>query len=266
MRNCEALGPVWGRMVIWFVLAVGGVGLVGCNRPEAPDCLQSAGDLDSLEQELEEGSLGHLTVYDRLDVRWHAAPSETPVRLVFSGPRNLLPDIQVGWTGGEGGALELADGNRCRWVRDLGIRLRVDVYAHDLASIELRGSGTFEMDPCIRSGTLEVDTRQFSGEARIDAEVDTLRLRMHAGPGTLIGTGTARYLGIFVAGLGAVDARAVEAARAQVNQSGIRDLHFRARDYAYVGHYGPGAVLGHGGPPDDWDWFQTSSGDLTWLD
>jgi hypothetical protein len=238
----------------------------GCNRPEAPHCLRTAGADTTWQEELSPGTLGKLTVYDRLDVNWHATAAGAPVILAFSGPANLLPHIEVGWSGGEHGELELSDANRCRWVRDLGVRLQVDVYAPDLGGVELRGSGRFAMDTCRRSGTLQIDARQFSGDAHIAVEVDTLRMKMHSGPGSLTGVGHVREVGIFSAGLGAVDARAVRAERAFVNQSGVRELHFQALEYAYVGHYGPGWVWGHGGAPADWDWKRNSDGQLGWKD
>lgn len=260
----EATGGLSSKtaVLLWLALCAG-FG-AGCNRPEAPHCLRTAGADTTWTEELAPGTLAQLTLYDRLDVHWHQTSPGEPVRLVFSGPANLLPHVEVGWTGGDRGELELSDANRCRWVRDLGIRLKVDVYAPDFGGLELRGAGRFSMDTCRRAGMLQVDARQFSGEAHIAAIVDTLRLRMHSGPGSILAEGEVVDLGIFAAGLGGVDARSVAARRAFVNQSSVRELHFSATDYAYIGHYGTGWVWGHGGPPADWDWKQTSTGQLGW--
>lgn len=214
--------------------------LACCDRPDAPDCLRSAGR-DTVISGSFEGAVTSLVVRDGVEVVLRADGEGSGAAWTWTGPRNSLA-----WTEAEvdGEELRIADANRCRWVRDLGLRIRLEVVAPGVHKVEHRGTGDFRWDIGEQGGAWEFDAKGFAGEALISGTTDSLRVHVHNGPGRVTAAGKTGRLGAFVAGLGTIHAGELEAERAFVNQSSAHDLVFRARDYAYIGLHGMGNVIG----------------------
>ncbi len=233
--------------------------LACCDRPEAPACLRAAG-ADTVVTGAFDAPAERLTIADGIEVVLHAAGDSGRVTWRWQGPANLLAHAVTRLDAGD---LTLGDANTCRWVRDLGIRLRVDVFAPDIRSVEHTGTGDFRWEIGERDGLWSFDARRAAGSTTIAAHVDTLEARLHAGPSHLTLTGTADRLGAYVAGLGTLDASRLTARRAFLNQSSAHELRFHATDYAFLGLHGSGDIRGEA-VPADYDVDRTEAGQVIW--
>ena len=234
------------------------VGLVGCDRPEAPDCVQRAGEWGKDSVVWEGVEVDRLLLYDRIDVRWVEGEVGRTV-VVWEGPVNLLADAVTDW---DGQVLELGDGNTCRWVRDLGITLRATVVSPRLVAVEHRGAGAFEAALDEETGSFRLDARNCSGRVDVEAFCDTVGVLLHSGAVTGRVTGAPRVLEGFAAGLAGLDASECYAERAFVHTGALRPLRFRASTYAYVAISGPGDAVLHGPDPGQLQVERTGEGGL----
>ena len=233
--------------------------LACCDRPEAPACFRAAG-VDTVITGAFDGPAERLTITDGIEVVLRADGDSGRVTWRWEGPANLLAHAQTQLLAGD---LTLGDANTCRWVRDLGIRLRVEVTAPDIRSVEHTGTGDFRWEIGERDGLWSFDARRAAGATTIVAHVDTLETRLHAGPSRLTLVGTADRLGAYVAGLGTLDASRLTARRAFLNQSSAHELRFHATDYAFLGLHGSGDIRGEL-VPTDYDVDRTEAGQVIW--
>ena len=233
--------------------------LACCNRPESPACLRAAG-VDTVVTGAFDAPAVRLTIADGVEVVLHADGDSGRVAWRWEGPANLLAHAQTELDAGE---LVLGDANACDWVRNLGIRLRVEVWAPDLRTVEHTGTGDFRWEIGARDGLWSFDARRSAGRTAISAHVDTLEARLHAGPSHLNLAGSADRLGAYVAGLGTLDASGLRARRAFLNQSSAHELRFHATDYAYLGIHGSGDIRGEA-VPLAFDVDRTESGQVIW--
>lgn len=235
--------------------------LAGCDRPEAPACLRAVG-ADTAVTGSFEGVAERLRVADGIEVVLRASGDSGRVAWRWQGPANLVAHAVTDFAAGE---LSLGDGNTCRWVRDLGLRLRVEVTAPDIRSVEHSGTGDFRWEIGERRGLWSFEAHRFAGAAFIAGHVDTLEARLHAGPGHLTLAGSTDRLGAYVAGLGTLDATALTARRASINQSSAHELRFHATEYAYLGLHGSGDIRA-AWPTAAFDVDRTEGGQVIWPD
>lgn len=233
--------------------------LACCNRPEAPACLRAPG-IDTVRIDTLGSEVTALRIEDGLEVVLRPGESASGALLHWEGPANLLAHAQMEVLDG---VLELGDGNTCRWVRDLGIRLRVVITAPGVRAVDHRGTGDFRWEIGEQSGKWSFDARRYAGAAVVHAEVDTFEARLHAGPCFLALSGASDRLGIYVAGLGTVDASEFYAKRAFLNQSSAHELAFRATEYAFIDLSGSGNVRGLT-IPEEWEVTQSGTGQVIW--
>lgn len=213
--------------------------LACCDRPDAPHCLRSAGR-DTVVQDWATEPVEQLVVRDGVEVVLRAAGDSGVTAWTWTGPANV-----VAWaeTAVDAGEMRVGDGNRCRWVRDLGVRLRLEISAPGVRAVEHRGTGDFRWDIGAEGGAWSFDGKGFAGRAEVTGHSDSLRLHLHNGPGFVAASGSTGRLGAYVAGLGTLDAGELAAERAFVNQSSAHDLAYRAAEYAYIGLHGYGNVI-----------------------
>jgi hypothetical protein len=233
--------------------------LASCDRPDAPDCLRSAGE-DTVVASFYFESPEVLVIGDGIEVELVTGGDEGVAKLTWEGPENLVAWAQTEWTQGE---LRIGDGNGCKWVRDLGLRLKLRIESQSIREVEHGGTGDFEWNLGEQPGRWRFDGRRFAGDAVVYAQVDSLELQMHAGPGRITAVGSAARLGIYAAGLGTVDASEMAATRAFVNQSSAHELSVSASDYAYFGLHGTGDIRVIE-VPVEFDVVKTESGELIW--
>jgi hypothetical protein len=235
--------------------------LMGCDRPDAPGCLMRAGDDVEIVESFNEAPL-RLKLYDHMNVvlePWDSASIE----LVWSGPEHVLAHR---WSAWEGEVLELGHEDRCQWMRDLGVNVGLTVRTPIIPEIALYGQGRF--DAALEDSTMAVtiDAWAYAGYLTVACELDSLTIRLHAGACSAVAEGTAGTVSLFASGLSAVDAGALRAERAFINQSAHPPLHFQATEYAYVELNSHGNVVGQLPEPLEYEVVRNGSGDLIWED
>jgi len=235
--------------------------LMGCDRPDAPDCLMRAGDYIEITETFTDAPRG-LKLYNHMNLALESWDS-TGIELVWSGPEHVLAHRWLAW---EEDVLELGHEDRCQWMRDLGVNVGLTVRTPIIPEIALYGQGRF--DAALEDSTMAVtiDAWAYAGYLTVACELDSLTIRLHAGACSAVAEGTAGTVSLFASGLSAVDAGALCSERAFINQSAHPPLHFQATEYAYVELNSHGHVVGQLPEPLEYEVVRNGSGDLIWED
>ena len=225
---------VWGTFIAFLFSA--------CNRPDAPDCLKSAGD-QSQEARTIQGLIQHLHVDDLVHVKvFHSGGDD---RVVVRGPENLLPSLITDF---EGGRLAVRNENTCNWVRKFSHRLEVDVYVSSLQRISYAGQGDVLVVDSIEASRFVFENRLGSGDVLLRVDVDTLEVLVHTGysPTRVLGRASLAYL--FNQGIGRFDAHELITPVVSCNNSSINTMEVFGSAYLFAFIGMQGNVWAHGSP------------------
>lgn len=219
MKRQQAVFLVMSLSFLWVFSA--------CNRPDAPDCLKRAG-ADTMETRHQGRPVTELDVEDLIEVK--VFRSEQPEIRVF-GPQNLLSGLVSEWSDG---TLRLRNENRCNWVRDLGIRMRVEVYTPELERINYKGQGDLSMEDLFEGEVFSFDCRQGTGDIHLHLAADSVNVQLHNGVANLQLEGEARIAALFNQGTGRLDASNFMAQAATCNNSSINEMMVRTSAYLFA--------------------------------
>ena len=237
------------------------IGLLGCDRPDAPGCLMRAGDDVEIVESYSEVPHG-LKLFNHMNVALETWDS-TAIELVWSGPEHVLAHR---WSAWEGEVLELGHEDRCQWMRDLGVNVGLVVRTPIIPEIALYGQGRFDASLVNSTMAVVIDAHAYAGYLAVQCELDSLTIRLHAGACSAEAEGTAGTVSLFASGLSGIDAGALRSERAFINQSAHPPLHFQAADYAYVELNSHGHAVGRLPKPVEYQVVRNGSGDLIWKD
>ncbi len=217
--------------------------LPGCARENMDDCFTSMGPqrvetrvVSAFHSIRLQGRVDLLITQDTV-----AAPSVT----VEAG-RNLMPHLITEVVGEE---LRVDNTIKCNWVRSLKELPVVHVTLPRLEKLTYGGTGDVHATTPIRLDVFRMEQHEGQGTVRLELDVDTCYIGLHAGVGNIIITGATHTAHLYTSNFGHVDARALDAQLVLLNNSGSGDIHCVARDALYAILTNAGDVYYSGGPP-----------------
>jgi len=204
-----------------------------------------------------------IEVFGHLDISVSESAGDSLV-LTWTGPGNWLDR-----------ATETADDTRlilgfedqCNALSDLSEVVGLSIAfpsSTRLPKMELHGQGDCTMNLSDSAAVLQVDAFAFAGTMAIQADMDSLRIRLHAGAALTEVMGWAKTSELFASGLSRLDASGLNSQEAYINQSGIQPLKFQTSDYAYITIQSAGDVYGGAVPPMSYVLERIGSGNLHW--
>ena len=232
--------PSVNRSIPWIFVALVFVGISGCNKENAPDCFQSAGEETTVRRALDEFS--EIELHDYVFIELY---DSTERSIEITGPRNLLNDIV---TDVRDHRLEIRNDNTCNWVRSFKHRITVRIYAPSFDRIENFGTGDITSINPLHQPVFELDNRHAAGLVHLHLEVDTARIRTHTGVADVLLTGNADVAEYFEQGYGWIDARNFHAQQAYANNSSVNNIYLDASQYFFGVLYFSGNIY-YGGNP-----------------
>lgn len=227
----------WGVIFLFFALTG------GCNSPNAPDCLKSAGE-QATEERVLDGKVEILDLEDFIHLTVFEAETTTD-RIVLRGPVNLLPSVETDY---QAGRLTIRNRNRCNWVRDFGNRLELELYTSDLNRIYYAGQGDLLFADTLVRQMFTFENRQGTGDVFIRLRADTASVVVHTGFSEVQIAGEVTSASLFNQGVGRLDASQLDAQVISCNNSSINELHVSALLYLYAFIGASGNVVSYGQP------------------
>ena len=227
---------------IWLC-AIAMFSAFSCDRADAPDCLKSAGDLavetrslNGQVSTLELDDLVHLTVFN------HDGGNDY---LVVKGPANLLPGVE---TALEGSTLRIQNTNRCNWVRDLGIRLELELHTSALQHVLYTGQGDVVFADTLVRSSFSLENRNGTGDLHLRVHADSLSVVVHTGYSNVLLEGSCTSANYFNQGWGVFNAARMSGFAVSCNNSSINEMYVNSVDYLYAFIGSRGNVHFYGNP------------------
>jgi hypothetical protein len=218
--------------------------LAACNKENAPDCLQSAGDMTTETRLLPAFNIVEIRDYIQVELY-----DSTETFAQITAPENLLPEIIIQQENGE---LVISNQNSCNWVRSFKNRIVVRLYAPEFRHITQRGTGDITAINTLTCNSFTLENRHAAGTIQLKVIVDSLAILTHTGVADVTVSGVASHAEYFNQGYGWIDARDVEAQNVFVNNSSINNVYVNSTGYLYGAIYFSGNIY-YGGHPTSID-------------
>jgi len=214
--------------------------MLGCNKENAPDCFQLAGEYKSLERELDEFATMELNDYIQYELC-----DTTYYGVVITAPGNLIPEIE---TVVEDGKLKVFNSNSCNFVRSYKNRITVRICSPDFRDIQNYATGDLTTVNTITGARFSIGNRGAAGVQRFRLSCDTVNIASHTGVSDVEVSGDCDVVYLFSQGLGKTDARDLVSNYAFVNNSSLNDVYVQANNYLYAFIQYSGSIYYIGNP------------------
>jgi hypothetical protein len=218
--------------------------LVACNREDAPDCLQRAGEMKIVQRDLDDFTsveLNDYIQYELLDTAYFG--------VIITAPGNLISDIETNVAERK---LSIRNSNKCNFVRSYKNKITIRICAPDFSDIQNYATGNITSVNILSGNRFSLDNRNAAGIQRITVHADTVNLASHTGVSDAILQGECDVVYLFNQGVGKIDARALVSNYAFVNNSSLNDVYVFSQNYLY-GYIQFSGNIYYGGNPEGVD-------------
>jgi len=237
LTHCKYMRTILNGSFIWITLVAL---FVSCNKENAPDCFQSAGEYKTIERELDD--FAFIELNDYIQYEFLQAPY---YKVIITSPGNLIPDIE---TEVNNGKLVIHNRNTCNFVRSFKKKITIRICSPNFTTIQNYSTGDIRSVNVIQSSKFIMENRHAAGVHELEMDADTVDIRTHAGVCDVVLTGRANDVYLFNQGLGIVDARALIAPKAYVNNSSVNKVFVNSSDYLFAVIRSSGSVYYSGSP------------------
>lgn len=214
--------------------------LSSCNKPDAPDCFQKAGNEATITRLLDSPpNRIHLEDNIDLEIFWS---DQNYVEI--TGPENLIPEIT---THTKNGFVWISNENTCNFVRSLNPTFVVRLYLQP-DFLEYMGAGNVSSPIPIEGSFFTMDIQDASGRLELSFASDSIECLVSSGVSDVRLSGSTRVAGLFNQSLSVLNASQLESEITLINSNSINDIHAKALEYLYVNLQSSGDVFVHGNP------------------
>ena len=231
--------------------------VLGCNKPQAPDCFQKAGDIVSVERTFD-STIKSLEIHDFIHITLIHSDEN---KVIVSGPENLLPEVI---TSISNGTLLIDDENSCDWVRSFDVQPRIIVMAK-INRISNYSQGNIESFGPISESRFDMENWQATGQINLEFNCDSVYYLTHTGVSTTSLYGSSQYTYIYHNGLGPVDSKGLSSQKTSVRSNSINDVSIFADEKLVAWIEGSGDIL-YSGYPQEVIVIQDGNGDVISID
>ncbi len=202
------------------------LGICSCNKENAPDCFQSAGEYATVKTSIEAFDALELRDYVQIELY-----DTTEYFVEITAPKNLIPDIS---THVHEGKLKIENRNTCNFVRSFKNRIHVRIYAPRFTNIQNFGTGDIKCINAISDPIFKIENRNAAGTIDLNLDADTITIATHTGVSDVVVRGNSNITNLFNQGLGTIDARALTTVDAFVNNSSINNVYVNSNGYFFA--------------------------------
>lgn len=239
------------NFLIFLFLAIG---IASCNDEDSPDCFKSAGKDTKISRET-----GPFFGIQYLEFIRTTIIQDSVCFVEIKGPENILNKIS---TKNENGILLIENLNTCDFVRNMSRRPHLFIHVCDLRELYIHdGAGDIDTEGILSGDSLFVECKHGNGPVSLNLNYRVGVFQFHTGACDLQLSGNVDKAELYNNGYGRMDAGALIAKSAFLNNSSISDVYVHADEYLYVGIYGSGDVY-YKGLVQSVDLSRTGSGDL----
>lgn len=199
---------------------------VACGKDNRWDCVKSYGDEITESRAL--GEFDSVFLETNIDVEYRHA---TDYRLEVVFGENIIDHIK---TKVENGALKISNEATCNWVRDLGKRPLIRIYAPTLVYMENRSSGDITFRDTLRSSEFLYEQWESNGVASLLVKNELTAIVMHVGFCDVSVAGITALAELYSASTGKLRAKNLISTVTLSNNSSVQDMELYASEYLYA--------------------------------
>jgi hypothetical protein len=217
---------------------------VSCNREDAPDCFQRAGEMKIVQRDLDDFTsieLNDYIQYELIDTTYYG--------VIIKAPGNLISDIETNVAEKK---LSILNSNKCNFVRSYKNKITIRICAPDFRDIQNYATGNVTSVNVLSGNRFSLENHSAAGVQRITVQADTVNLASHTGVSDAILQGDCDVVYLFNQGVGKMDARALVSNYAFVNNSSLNDVYVFSQNYLY-GYIQFSGNIYYGGNPEGID-------------
>lgn len=217
--------------------------IISCNKPDAPDCFQKAGEVVTEIRALTTPP-DRIFLTDNIDLEivWS---DENYAEI--TGPVNLIPEITTRY---EDGFVWISNENSCNFVRSLKHEFKVKLFMQP-HFLDYQGAGNVSTPTPLQAEWFTVNIEDASGNLSLNLDCDSAQCLSGSGVSTIDLSGNTRVLGLFNQSLGPIDASSLESQITLINSSSINTIRAKASQYLYAILHSSGDVYVTGDPSID---------------
>lgn len=199
---------------------------LGCGKENRWDCFKAYGDKVTENRML--GEFDSVFLEDNVDVEYLYS-TDFRVEVVFGD--NIIEHIK---TKVENRELKVSNETTCNWVRDLGKRPLVKIYAPTLSYLENRCSGDITFRDTLRSNEFTYEQWECNGVANLLVVNDLTVVSMHVGFCDVTIGGYTNQAQCYSASVARLRARNLISPLTLSNNSSIQDMELYSSGYLYA--------------------------------
>jgi Putative auto-transporter adhesin, head GIN domain len=199
--------------------------VTGCNKENAPDCFQSAGEDRTIVRDIEPFESIDISDYIQIEL---LDTNFTAVEI--TGPKNLLPEVI---TEVKDGKLIIRNDNTCNFTRSFKREITVRICSPEFRNIQNHGTGNLKSINTLNGNVFKLENRDAAGRIELDLDVDTASVYTHTGVCDVVMKGRAFKTVLFEQGVGYTDARNLQSDYTYINNSSLNDIYASARLYLF---------------------------------
>ncbi len=234
--------------ITWVLMIVA----LGCNQPDAPDCLQRAGIDRQLKGTLP--AFTHLILKSNMDYVLHV---DSNWHYKLDGPINLLSDIAFDYSAS---SLEVRNDNTCNVVRNKKRRILVHLYAPSFHHFEIQSQGKLTCADTIRQ-SLYVNYNNANCNSLWLLNNDSTNFEYPKGSGDITIKGKSKNGWLYSNAIGKIDAIHWISESLSLHHNSLQDIIVHPKQYLHAEIHNKGNLLIPEWP-SQWDKTETDAGRL----
>lgn len=184
----------WQNLSVLFFCVL----FLSCQKPEEHRCFKGSGDPDSLEIPLD--TVYKFNLYKNLKYRVY---QDNQRKVVVKGGKNVIGWVEVLSTDN---IVSISNKNRCNFFRQIEDIIEVEIHYPYLKDFYVEPSDSIIFMNTIVADTFLLEIREGGGSAKLDTEVDFLRVNVSHGTGDYTLSGHANNAEVKIQNNGFADA------------------------------------------------------------
>jgi len=214
------------RFVQTIVIVVVVALVLGCRNPEAPDCIQRAGQIAIIENALPVFSA--LELHDMIQYQLHVS---NEYKIKITGPENWINEIEVDV---HNRRLTISDNNHCKLIRNKHDKIVVDLYAPEYVEVANESFLKVEVMDTLHQHKLKWINENAPSNCSILFHGDSCVIEMPKGTGDITIKGQSYFTSLYSNAVGKLDARDMSTQYLNCNHNSLQDIWAQVENYLYV--------------------------------
>ena len=198
----------------------------GCGQPDAPDCIQRAGKVMKIEEDL--SPFHEIVLNDMIAYQLYPSPE---YKIKITGPENWINEISYTI---DNGKLTIADQNHCKLIRNKHQKIIVEIYAPSFQEVLNQSYLNVEVMDTLIQHKLKWINENSPSNCSILFHGDSCIIEMPKGTGDIVLKGQSYFTSLYSNAIGKLNAREMNTKYLNCNHNSLQDILANSKQYLYV--------------------------------